>query len=58
MRLNKVCERLISPNESAFIKGRFILESVVCTHEVIHLVKKSGASGLVLKLDYKKVGIS
>lgn len=34
-----------------FIKGRFILESVVMAHEVIH---RTGTSGLVLKLDYEK----
>jgi hypothetical protein len=55
MRLNRVCERLISQNQIAFIKGRFILERVVCAHEVIHYVHKQNLSGLVLKLDYEKV---
>ena len=36
----KICDRLIAPNQSAFIKGRFILESVVAAHEVIHEVAR------------------
>jgi hypothetical protein len=34
--LVRVCDRLLSNNQSAFVKGRFILESVVSTHEIIH----------------------
>jgi hypothetical protein len=30
--------RLISLNQSAFIKDRYILESVVTAHEVLHFV--------------------
>jgi hypothetical protein len=45
---------LISPNQTTFIKGRFILESVVTAHEVLHLVMNSGSRGVVLKLDYEK----
>ena len=35
-RLGKIAERLISPNQTAFIKGRYILESVVSVQEIIH----------------------
>jgi hypothetical protein len=35
-RLGFVSEELISPNQTAFIKGRYILESVVAAHEIIH----------------------
>jgi hypothetical protein len=35
-RLGKIADRLISPNQSAFIKGRYILESMVTAHEIIH----------------------
>lgn len=41
-------------NQSAFIKGRYILESVVVAHEVVHCLHKSGAKGVILKLDYEK----
>ena len=46
--------RLTSSNQSVFIKGRFILESVVTAHEVLHSTYHSGSPGLVLKLDYEK----
>ena len=47
-RASPLCDKLISPNQTAFIKGRFILESVVVTHEVIHKIHRFGSSGLFL----------
>ena len=35
-RLIKIIDRLISTNQTAFIQGRYILESVVAAHEIIH----------------------
>jgi hypothetical protein len=49
-----VADRLISKNQSAFIKGRFILESVVVVHEIIHDIHRNKESGVILKLDCKK----
>jgi hypothetical protein len=34
-RLGFVSEELIAPNQTAFIKGRYILESVVAAHEIM-----------------------
>src|SRR5215216_972206 len=53
-RVSPLCDKLISSNQTAFIKGRFILKSVVMAHEVIHEIHRSGSSGLILKLDYQK----
>ena len=39
-RLIKIIDRLISPNQTAFIQGRYILESVVAAHEIIHEVSR------------------
>jgi len=51
----KICDRLIAPNQSSFIKGRFILESVVAAHEAIHEVaRKKKKKGLSLSLTMKK----
>jgi hypothetical protein len=36
------------------LKGRYILESVVVAHEVIHATHSSDDGGLVLKLNYEK----
>jgi hypothetical protein len=46
--------RLLAPNQTAFVRGRFILESVVFTHEIIHDTMKKKKKGLILKLDYEK----
>ena len=53
--MGTVCEDLISPNQTDFIRGRFILESVVAAHEIIHEVAHSDKSGFICTLDYEKV---
>jgi hypothetical protein len=45
---------LIASNQTAFIKGRYILESVVAAHELIHEVARKQECGVILKIDYKK----
>ena len=47
-------QRIVAPTQSAFIKGRYILESVVIAHEIVHSAHKSGEKGVILKLDYEK----
>jgi hypothetical protein len=53
-RLETISDRLLAPNQTAFVKGRYILVSVVSVHEIIHDTVKKGQKGLVLKLDYEK----
>jgi hypothetical protein len=53
-RLALVADRLVDTNQSAFIKGRYILESVVIAHEVVHNLHSSKQPGVILKLDYEK----
>ena len=53
-RLIRVADRLIASNQTTFIKGRFILDSVVAAHEIIHEVSRKKEKGIVLKLDYEK----
>jgi hypothetical protein len=53
-RLEVVCNRLLTPNQSAFVKGRFILESVVSAHKIIYMVVRNKEKGVILKLDYEK----
>jgi hypothetical protein len=52
-RVGGVMNRLISSNQTAFIKGRYTLESVVFVHEVLHSVHCSKQPGMVPKLDYE-----
>jgi hypothetical protein len=53
-RLIKIIDRLVSPNQTAFIKCRYILESVVAAHEIIHEIARKKEPGIILKLDYEK----
>jgi hypothetical protein len=53
-RLEGVCDRLLAPNPAAFVRGRYILESVVSAHETIRAAIKNKEKGIVLKLDYEK----
>ena len=54
IRLSKILHRLVASNQSTFLKGRYILESVVTAHEVLHSIHSSKREGLVLKIDYEK----
>jgi hypothetical protein len=53
-RLELIANRILTPNQSAFVKGRYILESVVAAHKLIHGANRNKTNGLVLKLDYEK----
>jgi hypothetical protein len=53
-RFARILDRLISYQQSGFIKGRYILESVVTAHEIIQEVHRKKDQGLVFKIDYKK----
>jgi hypothetical protein len=53
-RLEGVCHRIIAKEQSVFIKGRYILESVVIAHEVLYSMHKSKQPRVILKLDYEK----
>jgi hypothetical protein len=53
-RMGGVSDRLITSNQYAFIKGRFIFESVITAHEILHIVHHYQKQGFVLKLDYGK----
>jgi hypothetical protein len=49
-RIAPIGHRIISKNQTAFIKGRFILESVVAAHEVIHEVHSRNHSSFKTRL--------
>jgi hypothetical protein len=53
-RLESLCDMFLAPNQTAFVKGRYILASVVSAHEFIHEAVKGGQKGLVFKIDYEK----
>ncbi|GAU49947.1 hypothetical protein TSUD_408420 [Trifolium subterraneum] len=53
-RLSTVMEKLISPNQSAFIKGRQLVDGVVAVNEIIDFARKSKRSCLIFKVDFEK----
>jgi hypothetical protein len=54
MRLSKYAQKLISPAQTAFIPGRYILEGIVMLHEVLHHLRVHHRQGIILKLDFEK----
>lgn len=53
-RLKIVMSSIISPNQSAFIEGRQILDSVLISNEDIHDLKARGGGGVLFKVDFEK----
>lgn len=45
---------MISPTQTAFIPGRFILEGCVILHEVLHEMRTKAQKGVILKIDFEK----
>jgi hypothetical protein len=54
IRLEKLAEKIILSNQTAFIKGRNIMTGVMVLHEVMHETKRKGQTGIILKLDFEK----
>jgi hypothetical protein len=44
----------VSKEHSAFLHGRYILESVMMAHELVHCIHKSKEPRVIIKLDYEK----
>jgi retron-type reverse transcriptase len=53
-RVTAIAHRIISPYQSAFIPGQFILDGVVTLHETLHELQTKKKDAVVLKLDFEK----
>ncbi|GAU36827.1 hypothetical protein TSUD_320640 [Trifolium subterraneum] len=53
-RLARVIGELIPKTQSAFLKGRQLVECVVVVNEVIDFAKKAGKECLIFKVDFEK----
>jgi hypothetical protein len=53
-RLAKVMDSVISSNQSAFIKGRNLVDGVVIVNEVVDWAKKAKKDCLIIKVDFEK----
>ena len=51
-RLNMVADKIISPTQTAFMRGRNILNGVIILHETIHEMHLKKMSGVILKIDF------
>ncbi|GAU43110.1 hypothetical protein TSUD_373050 [Trifolium subterraneum] len=53
-RLAKVIDSVIAPNQSAFIKGRNLVDGVLVVNEVVELAKKAKKECIIFKVDFEK----
>jgi len=53
-RIKRVLPSVIDESQSAFLRGRGILDSVLLVNEVVEDLRRSGRSGLCLKVDFEK----
>ncbi|MCH79404.1 LINE-1 reverse transcriptase like [Trifolium medium] len=53
-RLAKVMNSIIAPTQSAFLKGRNLVDGVLVINEVVDLAKKTGKECMVFKVDFEK----
>ena len=53
-QINSVADHLISPTQTAFMRGRNILEGVIIFHETIHELHRKNQNGVIIKIDFKK----
>jgi hypothetical protein len=55
LRFENCMSKIIHRCQSAFIKGRNIMDGVMTLHEILHDVKHNKRDGVILKLDFEKV---
>jgi hypothetical protein len=53
-RLDKVMDPIIASNQSAFLKGRNLVDGVVVVNEVVEAAKKKRKDCLIFKVDFEK----
>jgi hypothetical protein len=53
-KIDPIANRIISPNQTTFIRGRFILDGVLALQEIFHELESKNLGGILLKLDFEK----
>jgi hypothetical protein len=53
-RLARVMDLIVASTQSAFLKGRNLVDGVVVINEVVDLAKRRGDSCIILKVDFEK----
>ncbi|MDD0148535.1 reverse transcriptase domain-containing protein, partial [Shigella flexneri] len=54
VRVSKVLDEVISPNQMAFMRKRQILDWVLIANELVDEVKKGNKPALIFKIDFEK----
>lgn len=49
-----MANKIIDPNQTAFIRGRSILDGIAVLHEVLHEIKLTKEEVFILKIDFEK----
>lgn len=47
-------DSLLDFTQTAYIKGTYIMDNVVCAHEILHTVRKKKIKGVLFKIDFEK----
>jgi hypothetical protein len=53
-RAMEVADKIVSPMQTAFIQGRYILDGVVVLHDTLHEIKIRKTAAIVFKVDFEK----
>jgi hypothetical protein len=53
-RLDPIADKIISPNQTAFIKGKNILDGPLALIETVNEIQARKLGGILLKLDLRK----
>ena len=53
-RVTQLAEHITHLNQSAFIRGRYILDGVLVFHEVLHEERRCNTKVVFLKIDFHK----
>jgi hypothetical protein len=54
LRFKDCMSRIVNKSQNAFIKGRHIMDGVLCLHEILHDTKIWKKDGIILELDFEK----
>jgi hypothetical protein len=53
-RISHIAMKVISPTQTTFLPGRYIMEGVIILHEIIHEMHRKKKDGLIFKIDFEK----
>ena len=53
IRINSVADHIVSPTQTAFMRGRNILVGLIILHEAVHELHHKKQSGVIFKIDFK-----